>query len=471
MKSVDFYIYIFIALLGVAYPLLLQVIAKLDERYSSSSIVELFCEESEKKYFESFLYISFIYSVIWTLVKWIINLKLSDGFSCFINNCSVTWFVISVIALVISFFLFAKKIIIYYSPLKLVRHFKQKHSNSIYDFKYFRALSDMFFFSIRSHQICLSLQLSSFFYEAFENKRKKYCKNKPIVYPDQYYRMIYESTEELLIINEKRSDALESMIAGGILLLGDSPGTKISDKTYSWMWRNFLLIIQYNREDMIIYHWETACRHYAGTFSYYAVNKGNDDERKNFIDFHYALGGLLLYKQMYGCIGRLLSYTTSKSPTSQSPKGELLHEMMDNIFDSYFTFSKTSIWTGGCWVSRVCPFPNQSGLDSYEISKKWILLYVALLFLGQYKYNIGQLKNCPTLPEEQEEIEKWVDGIDSFKKMVSEHLNNESLLKELDLTFITNNWCSKNDIPYPTDFIDKFKQKLMKKSDQAQKEN
>ena len=49
MTSIDAYIYIIIGLLGVAYPILLQVIARLDDKYSSDIIVELFDQEWESK--------------------------------------------------------------------------------------------------------------------------------------------------------------------------------------------------------------------------------------------------------------------------------------------------------------------------------------------------------------------------------------------------------------------------------------
>ena len=56
MTGIDFYIYIVISLLGVAYPLLLQVISRLDEKYSSENIVELFDKELEGKTFKWLLY-------------------------------------------------------------------------------------------------------------------------------------------------------------------------------------------------------------------------------------------------------------------------------------------------------------------------------------------------------------------------------------------------------------------------------
>lgn len=51
MTSIDAYIYIIIGLLGVAYTVLLQVVARLDEKYSSDKIVDLFDKEWENKVF------------------------------------------------------------------------------------------------------------------------------------------------------------------------------------------------------------------------------------------------------------------------------------------------------------------------------------------------------------------------------------------------------------------------------------
>ncbi len=51
MVGIDAYIYIIISLLGVAYPLLLQVIARLDEKYDSDNIGNLFDKEPEGNFF------------------------------------------------------------------------------------------------------------------------------------------------------------------------------------------------------------------------------------------------------------------------------------------------------------------------------------------------------------------------------------------------------------------------------------
>ncbi len=43
----------------------------------------------------------------------------------------------------------------------------------------------------------------------------------------------------------------------------------------------------------------------------------------------------------------------------------------------------------------------------------------------------------PSIPKSQGVIKGWIDGLDFFKKLVSEHLENKELLEELNFDFIT----------------------------------
>ena len=66
----------------------------------------------------------------------------------------------------------------------------------------------------------------------------------------------------------------------------------------------------------------------------------------------------------------------------------------------------------------------------------------------------------PPIPSTQGEIKQWIDGIDFFKKLVTDHLQNKGLLNTLNLDFITPQWCEENQKPYPITFIETFKSKL-----------
>lgn len=472
MAGTDFYIYIVISLLGVAYPLLLQVIARLDEKYSSENIVELFDKEFEGKAFKYLLYSSLIFIVIWTLkLKPLIQI---DGLNLFINNSAAFLLSTNTIALVIAFFFFVRKILIYYTPIKFIQYLRTKHNNSTNDFRYFEALSDILLLSIKSQQRNIALTLSEFFYTAFRLEREKF-KSESVVYPDIYYELVHKSIEELAILKEKRNYSLEYRTAGGIWLLGELQGSGVSERTYAWMWKNLRLVIQYQQDDMVVYHWETAHQFYTYSLQYiheeydYSAqnfqvsNQADVDrrkiERKQFIEFHYALGGLLTYKQMYSCLKRIFNHTNS-----QPPKYELLPESMYEIFKFYFEV-RDPYDRKYTWISHQYPFPEQSGLNADSVIKKWISSYMALLFLRQYTlmpYLITMKPlDYPSIPRTQGEIKKWIDGLDFFKKLVLEHLSNSKLIDELNLNFLTPEWCLENHKTYPIDFIDTFKAQLL----------
>ena len=341
------------------------------------------------------------------------------------------------------------------------------------DLKYFSALSDLLLKSIRTQQTTYSRTLSDFFYTAFRKVRDKYT-DEPVVYPELYYETVYKAIEELAIQKEKRNYLLEHRTSGAIWLLGEMQSKEISETTYSWLWRNLLLAVRYEQDDLVINHWETCHQYYSHNLPYIhkeydnsttsfqvsnqeIVDKRNS-ERKRFIEFHYALGGLLTYKKRYRCIKRMFDYTQS-----EPPKYDLLPESMSEIFNFYFEI-KDPYDMSYTWISNKYPFPDLSGISADSAIKKWIMSYMAILFLRQYTiipYLITMKPlEYPAIPNTQGGIKQWIDGLDFFKKLVSEHLENEELLNTINLKFITPEWCDENNKPYPTTFIDTLKSSL-----------
>ena len=473
MVGIDAYIYIVISLLGVAYPLLLQVIARLDDKYDSVNIGTTFDLESESKIFQFSLISSLILILIWSLK--IQPFCQKDGMNFFIDNSAKILLASSTIILVFAFFFLVNKILIYYNPKKFIKYliFKQNISND--DGRYFGALADILLLTIKTKNYTLALTLSNFFYSAFRLEREKF-KNKPIVYPEIYYEVIYKLIEELAILKEKRNHLLEYRIAGSVWLLGELTDSQISDRTYIWLWRNLRLAIDYLQEDMIVSHWENAHQFYSFSLPYIHENRTYSSEifqvknskevnnrksqRERFIEFHYALGGLLLYKKMYTCIKRLFNHTNS-----EPPKYELLPAKMYEIFKFYFEVSDPYDRKFS-WISSQYSFPNQSGLNADSIIKHYISSYMALLFLRQYTiipYLITMKPlDYPHIPESQVEKKEWIDGLDYFKELVSEHLDNTEIVDKLNLNFLTRQWCLDNSKPYPLDFLDTFKQNLIR---------
>lgn len=460
-----------ITILGVAYPILFQVIARLDEKYASDNIVELFNKEKVRNLFIILLGLSLLSILVWPFQfqPWI-QIK---GLNFIINNSASLLVVVSTTALVVCFFLFVKKILIYYTPSKFITILMRNHSGRINDFQYFNALIDVFLISIRNQNKNISLTLSEFFYSAFQKEREG-SQGKPIEYPDIYYSLVHRSIEELAIIRDKRNHALEYITAGGIWLLGETQGNQISEKTYSSLWSNLLLAINYEQDDMVLNHWETAHRYFAFNLDYvyqdYDYQNGNmqvrnqsevekrDLERKRFLEFHYALGGLLTYKNRYAAIGRTFNYTTSDPPSY-----ELLPDTMNEIFKFYFKI-RDPFEMRFPGISNKYPFPEQSGLRSDSVITKWISTYLAILFLRQYTIypylSTMRPLDYPDLPPSQGGKREWIEGLDFFKNLISKILDNEVLIKDIQFGFITREWCNENGKIHPIDFIDNLKRTL-----------
>lgn len=473
MISIEPFINIIIALLGLAYPILLQVIERLDEKYESENIGTLFKTECEWKAFRYSMVASLLSVFFWSLnLEPLIEI---DGLNFLIENSATLLVVLNATILVISFFFFVVKVLKYFTSYSIIPYLIKRHNKSNSGIKYFPALADLLLLSIRKQQTKLSRSLSDFFYTAFRNVREQ-PNNTPVEYPVQYYDIVYKAIEELAILKEKRNYLLEHRTSGAIWLLGEMQGKEISEKTYLWLWRNILIAVRYNQDDLIVNHWETCHQYYCyslpyiheeydnTTISFQVSNQIEVDkrlsERRKFVEFHFVLGGLLTYKNRYACIKRLFSYTQS-----QPPKYELLPESMQEIFNFYFEV-RDPYDRNYTWISQQYPFPDLSGISADGVIKKWIMSYMAILFLRQYSilpYLITKKPlEYPTIPATQGEIKNWIDGIDFFKNLLIEHLGNEELLKALNLEFITQEWCEDNDKPYPTIFIDTLKSSLEK---------
>ncbi len=467
MNSIPEYAKIVATLLGIAYPILFQVVSRLDEKYSSILIVDFFNKEKERMLYKYFLISSLIFFALWTFE--LKPISCVERFSYLIDNSAALLFITSTICLVISFFIFVDKIFVYYTPARFIKYLMKKHDRKDTSLNHFKALSEVFIVSIKRENHEITATLKRFFYDAFRQERDSSI-GKPVQYPEAYYALVYRSMEEIARLKSPISHPLLPYTAGGVWLLGELKDSEISETTYRYLWINILLAVRYERDDFIIAHWKNA--HQFFSFQLQRINaeyengeiknkesiEKRDREKKEFLEFHYALGGLLLYKNRYACISRLFRYTTSEPPSFY-----LLPERMNEIFQKYNEFHDR-YEIKYAWISSKYGFPDLDGLQADGIVKKWICNYLALLFLRQYTIYPYLLTmaplDFPVLPKLQGEKKLWIDNLIYFKKLISETLLNVDLLEKTHLNFLTKDWCEMNSKKYPLDFIDQLREKL-----------
>lgn len=471
-----------VAILGIAYPILLQVITGLDEKYSSLIITNLFNEEKVRKGFVTFLYLSLVFTLLWVLkIPPLIEVPFLDSL---INNSATYLLLLSTILLVVYFFLFIKKVFIYYSPTKFLPYLieKQESADKKNDYVYFRAISDILYYSIKRQNETVAKTVSDFMYQAFKSKREE-AQSDPVEYPSAYYEVVYKSIEELAVLKSVKLKFLEYRTIGGIWLLGELRESQISEATFRWLWQNLRLALRYERDDMVVQYWEKAHQYFTCNLKRVspeystdrehrvlnedAVNK-RERERKKFLELKFTLGGLLLYKKRYNCIKRIFRYTTSIPP-----KYELLPESMDEIFNLFIQF-RDPYEERYTFISNMYPFPDIDGLHSDGLIKRWVCQYIAVLLLRQYTIvpylvYMEPLK-LPSMPNSQGEKKQWIDNLDYFNSLVEEVYHDQELKAVLGLDFLDDQWCKDNNKLNPVEIVLETKSKVSESFERAEVE-
>jgi hypothetical protein len=462
MSVADLCIYLLIAMLSVAYPILLQVISRLDEKYSSVVIVDLFEKEKEYARFRELLVSTLVFIACYAVINLFITL---NAIPC-INQIVVYLLVASTSLLIIYFLLFISKILTYYTPSKIVAYFITKKDNQEYE--YFKALGDVLYFSIEQQKEVFAKMIIDYYTKAFIQQRGT-DNSTPVVYPQPYYELISNIVSRLAPLKNRRFGFLEHRTVGGIWLIGNLENKEISENTYSSLWNSLTIAINHERDDMVMQYWATAYDHLERqlpeidrqfqegstvVINQAAIDKRHKD-RQRFIEFNQALLGLLLYKNRLNCIKRIFGYTTSTHQSSN-----LLPLYMSEVFDTFFRF--WDVYDHNFpFISFTYWYPETEGINSDGLVKLWTSSYAALLFLKQYsivpRYIYVKPLDYPAIPAKKSDRTIWIENLDHFKRLVSQLYENRELMTSVGLGFLTDEWCVKNGKIKPLDFIDNVK--------------
>ncbi len=238
--------------------------------------------------------------------------------------------------------------------------------------------------------------------------------------------------------------AIEHRAVSGLWLLGeDFEDITISDETYSWLWRNIYTICDNPR--LVKMFWANSSQYFdyqlrsvIPDYNYIPenldfTNKEQADkreaERKRFLEFHFALGGLLLCRKQYKTLTYLFEYTQS-----QPPKYVLLPETTTEIFHWFENF--TNDYKHSTSIDVKYYFPELDNLGNSRQVNYWICSYIAVLFLRQYSlrqyYTYQNFTEQPNLPDNVLELNGWLDSVSFFEKTLNSVLSNKELIADLE---------------------------------------
>ena len=301
---------------------------------------------------------------------------------------------------------------------------------------------------------------------------------KPIEYPNELYELVYKLNFELVNSENKRLLSIEDRAVSGKWLLGsDFNQIPISEITYTWLWRNINLI--HEKPKLIRSFWANSHQYLMFQLDYiredydYKKNEIKNQqelefrikERIRFLEFHYALGGLLLYKNQYSTLEYIFNYSQSSPPNYV-----LLPQTMTDIFTVFEEFRNESIFRN-IPVDSQYFFPDLDNLGNSHEVKFWICSYITLLYIRQYglvkRFMYHDLISLPNLPNNISILNNWLDGLTYFKFCLEKIISNDELLKTIGFESIVKTKRQDFEI-FITDLKSAINEKIESKKINAQ---
>ena len=458
-----------IAIFALGFPLLIQTISRIDDKYNSTMLIKLFINDKISKWFLCVLIVAIIGYVIWFCQ---IPPLVNGGW--IIDNSALIFVALTTIALIVTTFLIVYLTYVYYVPALLLNRLIKAYNKTKKSSKktlYFEGISRILFYSINKADESLARTLLEFYYEAFIGFRKG-KEGQSIEYPQEYYDSVFEANE--LLCNRKRKTVSyfnDSTLFG--LFLDEYQKTVISPNTYSFLWRLITQSILYDKEDFILSYWRKAhqlCNlfmkvpypkydtTYKSITNQAEINR-KEKERNDFLEFHYALGGLLMYRKKYNTIRELMYFTQS-----QPPKYVLVPERMSQIIERYMQIDMND-YLNPFYYEQKYWFPDVYGVNADGVIRMWVKRYLAILFIRQYTlheyYTNSNTLTMPKTPKSLSELNHWKDELESLKYFVNDYLSQKNVLEDLGLEQLYNPiWFDENNKIKPSVLIDNFKKEL-----------
>ena len=433
-----------IILLGTAYPIILNNISNIGEKYHSKYIIALFKQERffNQNSFQWILYLS-LFLLFFLIFKFE---PLPNWDSWFVNNSANILFFFATMLLLVTFFVWIKKISIYNSNIdNLLDYIIKRYESSNGKTKEyaFMSINDIAIYAVNTKDIDLQSKLLKFYFNYVIKYRKEYNNtDKELNYDKEFYGLISRIIDECVENNYKDLLPLRySAINGELLLPYDTQSIKISENTYKNLWYNITLIR--NNTYYISKFWAYSNQYFWTGLKEIALNfdRSNEkefiereQERKRFLEFHYAVGGLLLYSKNYEALKYIFSYSQQSTPDYK-----LLPYNMKQIFEwiEFFRNEYKQIPIFIIGFSRY-QFPN---LDSAGTNRQvvfWICRYLCVLFIRQYKLlktlYYSNTTNQPYLYDlSLMELYNWKESVTYFKFCLNKVLEDKEALEQLEL--------------------------------------
>lgn len=470
------------AILAIAFPLLLQTITRIDDKYGSTRLVDTFI----RREWITRCYIGSLVILIAGCIFWMLQLPrcIELGFlNEWVDHSALILLVVSLAALLILTFAIAYQIYVFYHPLKLSQHLEKRHDSSTNKKEkilFFTSISDLLFYAIQKDDEELSRFLQEFYYRAIIRYREE-RRGSIIEYPQEYYNSMF-AANEMVCQRKRKKISLWNASFFVELVLDRHQRTIMSPQTNIFIWKCILQALSYDKEDYIMSYWTVAHQFYDLTLLHtnmdHSGGEANEENRaerekaqKAFLELHYALGGLLMYLRKHKLLRKILRYSKQIPP-----KYVLVPESLEDVIDQYMATSER-LEQDPFYYARNYQHPDMDAPfgDTLESIPRWIKYYLGVLFLRQYTL-VGEVGLFPprlkllTPPKDLHKLRYWEEGLDELRQLINDIRKDKDLLSELGLSDLcSDDWFRERGKKLPNDLIDELQESVNRTKEEIQR--
>lgn len=433
---------VFAAVFGMAYPLILQAIERIDQKYTSSV---LSTDLRKRWQFKAFNVLIIVCIACVGILAYVLE--------CFDNEWwkygVVSAAVFLILLLMIDVVLLVQQIIDYYSPKDLLRmlkkNAKKRDADALLDLAKFAAKTDDFMLHVNS----LS-EIASLFYE----EQQKAPKDKPVEYSPELYDILSKVAKR--VGDPTLFDDRYNYIGILATVYNHSSEGGLSQDTLLRIWEMVNRAAKAGNTGWFRDYWTYADQYYR----FYKLNGRtplSDNNLKEFYRYHVMIGGLLIYFKRYDWLTHIMRFSQS-----QPGKFELIPGTLGRIFDMVWLVDELNEKPFGLY-KKYQYLGLEEGAKIDDAIAGYTYQYLALLIIRLWTYNDYNINYADPfiLPAADEEFvennERMINRVEWMKKNVERWYNN-GLVTEFGLSNVPDVTVVKSKLD---EYIGVLKQKII----------
>lgn len=433
---------VFAAVFGMAYPLILQAIERIDQKYTSSV---LSTDLRKRWQFKAFNYLIFVCITCVGILAYVLECVDNEWWKYGVVSAAV----FLILLLMIDVVLLVQQIIDYYSPKDLLRmlkkNAKKRDADALLDLAKFAAKTDDFMLHVNS----LS-EIASLFYE----EQQKAPKDKPVEYSPELYDILSKVAKR--VGDPTLFDDRYNYIGILATVYNHSSEGGLSQDTLQRIWEMVNRAAKAGNTGWFRDYWPYADQYYR----FYKLNGRtplSDNNLKEFYRYHVMIGGLLIYFKRYDWLTHIMRFSQS-----QPGKFELIPGTLGRIFDMVWLVDELNEKPFGLY-KKYQYLGLEEGAKIDDAIAGYTYQYLALLIIRLWTYNDYNINYADPfiLPAADEEFvennERMINRVEWMKKNVERWYNN-GLVTEFGLSNVPDVNVVKSKLD---EYIGVLKQKII----------